>query len=200
VKNWSPLLFCFLCFLSGCAGMRPSVEIKSEPAGAVVVSRGGENVGETPLLLETAAMEKIIDQEMYYFEVRKPGYEPRTVILDKAYVADVIELKLAPQNEGHFRTRTTTEYSKELNALARELLGIQGLLIAKKDQEAETALVKFQEQYPLVAAGYVMRANLALLRGKKNEAIPALRRAVELDLLDPVPLRMLKALEAGGAQ
>ena len=78
--------------------------------------------------------------------------------------------------------------------MTRELLRIQGYIVVSRLDEADRMLEKFQEKYPLVAAGFVLRASLALKKNKKEMAISNLLKAQSLDPQDKVVTQMLQAL------
>jgi tetratricopeptide (TPR) repeat protein len=194
VRPWAALALAAVC---GCASVKARVDIKSEPSGAEVFDRAGTKLGETPLSVEGDKLSSVTDQGFATLELRKSGYESRTLVIDTSRGMADLSLKLRTLDEAYFRKATTKEFTPEINAIARELLGIQGLIIIAARDEAEERLRKFQDEYPLVAAGYVMRANLALMRGDRSQAQGYLLRAQELDPLDPVVTRMLRGLGLG---
>ena len=189
-----PVLCLGLLVLHACAGAKAKLDLRSEPPGAEVLDHAGGKLGETPLTIEGDKLVGATDKGYVTLEVRKPGYEPRTLIVDSSRGLAEFDLRLKAMDESYFSQTATKEFTPEINAIARELLGIQGLIVVANVDEAEQRIRAFQEKYPLVAAGYVLKANLALMRGQKEQAKGYLLRAQELDSADTVITRMLRGM------
>jgi hypothetical protein len=195
LKPW--LLCCLLLgcltFYSGC-GASNRVELKTTPAGAEVFDRGDNKLGVTPLTLEGEPLERASEDKRLFVTVRNPGYESRSLILDYRGGLDTHELTLSKQEDAFFSKTTLNDFAPQVNEMVRQLLGIQGLLVVKKLDQAERELETFQKRYPQVAAGLVMQATVSISRGQSDRALGYLKRARQLDPADPVVTRMLKGL------
>jgi hypothetical protein len=182
-----------LAGLQGCAGMSRRVDLRTDPPGAEVTDRAGGVLGTTPLTLEKEALAKVTDHDRLYVRIRKPGYEPRTLILD-VDGADQHDIALSKLEEKYFTQTTLNDFTPEINGMTRELLQIQGLLVVRNNAQAERELEAFLKKYPHVAPALVMMANVELARGEREKARGYLTQASSIDPADPVVQRMLKAL------
>lgn len=181
-----------ILFVSACS--TGQINISSNPAGAKILTINGESIGETPKTLTKKEFEKILVDKRATFILEKDGYASREVIFDVKGVENY-EFKLNPLDKDYFKTKLLSQYPKEANELIREVLSIQGLIMNKKTAEAEKRVEEFQKNYPTVAAGFVLGANLAMLKNDKTTAQSHLLRAQSLDPQDPVVIRLLKNIK-----
>ncbi|MBS1984304.1 MAG: hypothetical protein JST16_09030 [Bdellovibrionales bacterium] len=178
-----------LLMLSACASK--SVELVSEPAGAEVQTVNGEVLGNTPLVLKDDVLQKTTSSDgLLSVRFVGPGYLPQTLLVE-VRGADTYRVQLVKLDETFFRKYILRDFSTEHNALVRDILNIQAMMRAKKYDEAEKALVVFQQRFPTIAVAQVMMANLQLVRGDRVAARRYLLQAQALDPTDPVVSRML---------
>jgi len=175
---------------SGCALFRTRVELKTEPEGAEILTLAGEKVATTPAMLEGDALKKLTITGRLECVLSAAGYEPKELHLE-TYGNDLHFTKLQKLDDGYFSKRVMRDFSQQANELSRKLLGIQGLVITRRLDDAEKELRTFQERYPNVAAGYVLLSNIERLRGNAEKARAAIARAQSLDPDDPVINRMI---------
>lgn len=166
------------------------VELKSEPGGAEVSNLAGEKLGQTPLSLKDDALAKAVRDGRFAVVLSSPGYADREVLME-LHGDDTHTVRLRPLDESYFSQRLLNDFSRESNAMARELLQIQGLLIVKKLDEAEKRLTEFQKRFPNIAASYVLLGNIESARGNAQKARGYLARARQIDPADPVIARLL---------
>ncbi len=189
---WS-LLICAVFIFSACS---PRVLIHSNPDGAGVWTNDGVLVGETPLILEGDKLESLEQSGRLNLILKYPKYFPRQIVWDIHY-RDEHTVELTPVSGESFAEVVLKYYSKELNEITRELLKIQGLVIARKLNEAEERLIEFQNIYPNLVPSFVLRANIFMMKGQTKEAEQHLLRARTLDPNDAVVQRMLALLNQG---
>lgn len=176
-----------LTALSACSSRQLVVE--STPDGAEVRTSSGEVLGKTPLSFESAQLSKVTEDGVVSFRLSASGYVPLSVFTELRGI-DTVRVNLTKLDDKYFHEEVAVAYSAQHNELARELLRIQNLVQARKIDEAAARLTTFQEKYPFVATGYLMQANLDLLRKDTDAARLALARARKLDPEDPVIARM----------
>jgi hypothetical protein len=156
-------------------------------------------LGVAPLTLQGEALETVLEDGLYRISVRKEGHVSQVYHLEAGSV-DRLTLKLTPATREEFSREVLPAHSKVVNEMLREILRIQGLLVVKRVPEAQTSIQAFQKAYPLVASGYVLEANLALMRGDRRSARGAVERALQLDPDDAVAVRLNQQLRATVAQ
>jgi hypothetical protein len=178
-----------VAFGCGSAAKR-SVELRSEPSDSEVKTTDGEVLGTTPLKLNEDVLNRITQKGVFSVEINHPGYVQDRLILD-AHGEDVHDVKMRKLDESYFSHSLMADFAKQANAMARDLLRIHGALVARKFAETEQLIIEFQKKFPNVAASYVMRANVEVLRGNKKDARAYLVRAQSLDPEDSNIQRML---------
>ena len=179
-----------------CAGKKARVEVTSEPAGAEVVSFEGEKIGSTPLILEGEQLAKATKTGSLAVLISAPGYVERELVVETHGTASY-SIRLTRLDRDYFSKRLLNDFAIETNEMARELMQIQGLVLAAKLADAEKALNEFQKKFPNVAASYVLYASIESQRGKGEQARRYLARAREIDPNDPVVIRMLSSVKGG---
>ena len=177
--------------LQSCASSR--VEIHSVPEGAELRTLSGEVIGKTPLELSVEQRSKIIENGIASFRLFSPGYESRLVMVDSNGIRDI---KVAlPKIEGSFfKSDIAQDYSQDVNRLVRESFGLQKLLIDRKPAEIETKIDAYKKEFPQIAFGHILSAQISLSQGKTSEARANLERAKILDPQDSSIDQNLKLL------
>jgi len=195
-RRWQSRTFLTLvvgtCALEGCASRQLALE--SIPEGAEVRTTSGEVLGNTPLKLESAQLDKVTQNGLLSFHLSAAGFMPLAVFTE-LHGSDSLRVGLTKLDDKFFREQIATAYAPQHNELAREILRVQNLVQTRKIEDATSRLNSFQEKFPFVATGYLMQANLDLLRKDPDGARRALSRARKLDPEDPVIARM-----AGGSK
>ncbi len=186
-----------LLILSGCSAWSPRVEVKSTPSAADVLTADGEKIGTTPMTLSGDSLAKATRGSRLAIVVSAARHVPREISAD-VHGDDQYNIKLSPLDERYFNELTLKDYAGQLQEMARQLLSAQGLLLAKKLDEADAAVTTLRTHFPNLAAAYVLTANLDLLRGDSEKAKAHLRRARTLDKSDAVAARLLRQLEEEG--
>lgn len=176
-----------VALLSGCAS---GLELRSNPAGAEVFALSGEKLGETPLRIQGEVESKAAQNGRLSVVLRSPGFQNKELALDLSG-SGYHEVTMSKLDEEYFSRQMLKDFSKQSNSMIRSLLQIQGLLILRKFDEAQAALVEFEKKNPNVAAAYVMMANIASYHGDAQKARSYLLRAASIDPDDPVVARML---------
>lgn len=176
-------------FVGGCASK--SVELVSEPGGLEVQTIGGETLGTTPVVLREEALEKAMSNDgLLSVRFVGAGYLPQTLLVE-VRGNDTYRIQPVKLDELFFRKYILRDFSGEHNVMVRDMLNIQGLIRNRKFDDAEKALVTFQERFPTIAMAYVMMANLSLIRGDRVLARRYLIQAQALDPQDAIVARML---------
>lgn len=184
----------FVYFLASCASIGArQVELKTVPEGAVIRSVAGEELGKSPLQLSGDGLTKAMRDGRLKVIVAAPGYSEREVSFD-VRGDDSHEIRLTPLDTEYFEKHVLHDFSPQLNQMTKDMLNIQGLVIAKRLPEAEKAIESFQKAFPNVAASYVMAANVELIKGQRDRALANLLRARSIDPKDAVIARMLAGL------
>ncbi len=164
--------------------------LDSTPSGADVYAQSEEKVGQTPLTLTDSVLEKVTSGDKVHIRLLKEGFSTSELVTELNGL-DKYNIKLKPLDATHFQKNVLNYYQDNYNEMIRDVLMIQGLLVSRQRNQAEKTIESFIKRYPNVAAGYVMKANLALLKGKKSEARSLLIRAKNIDPDDPVVKRLL---------
>ncbi|MGE3975481.1 MAG: tetratricopeptide repeat protein [Bdellovibrionales bacterium] len=188
-------LFAISVLLLAMACSSAGIKISSEPEGADVVNSTNEVIGQTPLSVNSDQLTKIQDGSKLVFQLRKSGYQNKSVLLDKVG-ADEHKFKLDQLSAENFKSNNLFLYSKPSNKMVREALQIQGLLISKKVDEAAQRINEFQKQYPNIAASYVLLANISAIRNQNAQALQYLMRAQTIDPEDEVVSRMINQIRS----
>ena len=186
------LILATACF--SCAGKKARVEVTSEPGGAEVVSFDGEKMGSTPLILEGEQLAKATKTGSLAVFISAPGYVERELVVETHGTVSYV-VRLTRLDRDYFSKRLLNDFAFEANEMARELMQIQGLVLAGKLPDAEKALNAFQKKFPNVAASYVLFASIESQRGKGDQARRYLARAREIDPNDPVVIRMMNSVK-----
>jgi len=189
-----PILLCLIMF---CQCSSNQIEVQSTPSGADVLSPEGEKLGQTPLVLSGDTLVKAVRNGRLNLVVTMPKFNTRELWAEP-HGDDKYELKLIPLDAGYFTQRFLHEFSPQVNEMARQLLSIQGNLLARKLKDAELGLATLQNQYPNLAATFVLEADLHLIEGDKNKAKASLQRAISIDPKDAAAVRLLRSLNAAG--
>jgi tetratricopeptide (TPR) repeat protein len=185
------LVLAACALLPACGGFsRVRLELKSEPSGAEISTLQGEKLGSTPLTLQDQSLEKAVRDGRLMVTLSAPGYATRELLLE-FHGQDSHDVKLSRLDEDYLLKKLMTDFSRQSNELARELLQIQGLLVINKLDEAEKQLEGFQKRFPNIAASYVMLGNLEAARGDLAKARAYFVRARSIDPGDPVIARLL---------
>jgi hypothetical protein len=184
-----------LCALLGGCSLLGSkrVDLRTVPAGAEVSLLDGEKLGVTPLVLKGDLIEKASTNGRLELLVSRGGYQTRQLVLD-VHGNDRHDVRLTALDQDYFARKALQEFAQPINAMARQLLRIQGLLLVKKLDEAQKLIEEFQKDYPNVASSFVLLANVELLKGRPQKARGYLLRAQSIDSRDPVISRMLGSL------
>ncbi len=167
-----------------------NVEIRSIPAGTEVQTLSGTKLGVTPLLLSGETLKRVSTGGRVEVMLTQAGYADRQLVLD-IHGEDHHEVRMTALDGDYFAKHALSEFSKPINSLVRQLLQIQGMVMAKKLDQAMKSLEEFQSKYPNVASSFVLMANVELMRGKRRAARGYLIRAKSLDPSDAVISRML---------
>lgn len=184
-----------LMLFAGCSTISSTftsnVEIQTVPSGADVLAISGEKVGTTPMVISDEIKRKLNGPDNRINAILAlPGYERREIYIEsRGY--ETMEIRLTKLDDTYFSKRLTEDFSKQTNEVARNLLQIQGLLIAKKFDRAKQLADEFQKRFPNIAASYVLMASIEMAGGDRNKAKAYLLRAKSLDPDDPVVARML---------
>ena len=178
--------------MPSCGTLSKRVELRSEPAGAEVLTTEGEKVGTTPLVLENEILTKLSKNGRLRAVLASPGFQDRELSFE-IRGSDQYDVRLTQLDTGYFSKRLLNDFPSQANAMTRELMRIQGLVFAKRLDEAGKLLAAFQSQYPNIAASYVLLASVESQRGKRDQARRYLLRAQSLDPSDPVAARILNS-------
>lgn len=179
--------------LSACSSR---FKIRSIPDGAEVRSLSGDVIGKTPLEISDDQSAKIVDDGIASFRVFASGYESRLVMADASGLRD-LQVSL-PKIEGSlFNSDVAQDYSKDLNSVLRDAFVLQKLMLEGKDSDFAARVETYKKNYPQMAFGYLLSAQVALSQGKKNEALASLERAKVLDPDDASIEQNLKLLRGG---
>jgi hypothetical protein len=171
-------------------------KIRSVPEGAEVRSLSGDVIGKTPIELSDDQSAKLVEDGIASFRVLASGYESRLVMADASGLRD-LQVSL-PKIEGSlFQSDLAQDYSKDLNAVLRDAFVLQKLMLEGKNSDFASRVETFKKNYPQMAFGYLLSAQIALLQGKKSEARASLERAKVLDPADASIEQNLKLLRGG---
>ncbi len=195
VKVW--LSFAVLALMLGACGSK-RLELRSDPQGATVYTLNGDELGKTPLVLESDKLSVLSQEGLLGVRLESSGYRPLGIFLELRG-NDVFNLNLEKLDESTFRTKSLIENQQKLNQMIRELLAIQGKVSAQRLDEASKDLEKFQQNYPVIAVSYVLQASIAKMKGDRLTFERAIARALQLDAEDPVALRLHNSKNVVGA-
>ncbi|MCC7441902.1 MAG: hypothetical protein IT285_09725 [Bdellovibrionales bacterium] len=186
--------------LAGCSQKYARVQIYSEPLGAEVRTPKGDVLGLTPLTLEGDTLKQAApDGRSLSVVLDAPGYVASNQSME-IRGKDKYEIRLRRVDEDAFREGVLFQYGQQMNRMVRELLSIQGMILVKKTDDASRALQEFHGKYPNVAAGYVMSANVAIVKGELETAHGYLLKARSIDPTDTVVLQMIASLNTFGTR
>ena len=171
-------------------------KIRSVPEGAEVRSLSGDVIGKTPIELSDDQSAKLVENGIASFRVLASGYESRLVMADASGLRD-LQVSL-PKIEGSlFKSDLAQDYSKDLNAVLRDAFVLQKLMLEGKNSDFASRVETFKKNYPQMAFGYLLSAQVALSQGKKSDARANLERAKVLDPADSSIEQNLKLLRGG---
>ena len=171
-------------------------KIRSIPEGAEVRSLAGDVIGKTPIELSDDQSAKLVENGIASFRVFASGHESRLVMADASGLRD-LQVSL-PKIEGSlFKSDLAQDYSKDLNSVLRDAFVLQKLMLEGKNSDFASRVETFKKNYPQMAFGYLLSAQVALSQGKKTEARASLERAKVLDPADPSIEQNLKLLRGG---
>jgi hypothetical protein len=171
-------------------------KISSIPEGAEVRSLSGDVIGKTPIELSDDQSAKLVENGIASFRVVASGHESRLVMADASGLRD-LQVSL-PKIEGSlFKSDLAQDFSKDLNAVLRDAFVLQKLMLEGKNSDFASRVETFKKNYPQMAFGYLLSAQVALSQGKRTEARASLERAKVLDPADPSIEQNLKLLRGG---
>ena len=165
--------------LSSCASSR--FEVRSVPEGAELRSVSGEVLGQTPIELSDEQVSKVVENGIASFRLGSPGYESRLVMIDAMGIRNV-QVTLPKIESSLFKSDFVQDYTKDLNRVLRDAFGLQKALLSRNAVDSATRVEAFKKDYPQLAFGYLISAQIAVSEGKNAEALSTLQRA---KLLDP---------------
>lgn len=180
----------FICLLlAACAS--PEIKIDSSPSGANILSAQNEVLGQSPLVLKKAQIERLAKDDLLFLTFEKEGHEKRQVLVPSRGF-DEHSVKLTPIDKKFFNQNVLVNWNKEVNELVADILTIQGLMVGRQTERAKQGLEAFEKKYPNIAAAYIFRAQLAELDGQEDLVRKYLQRAQKVAPQDPVVRRLLK--------
>jgi tetratricopeptide (TPR) repeat protein len=182
--------------ICGCSSV--NVMVQSEPSGATVLLRD-KVIGVTPLDLKANDYKDEFAKQFLELKVQLKGHQPKDILVATQGYQN-ISLKLEVYDPNYYQKTILSDFQDQSNFLVREILQIQGLIVAGKNQDAEDRLKLFLQKYPNLSAPYVLQANLELGRKQRDNAIHNLERAISLDPSDAVVVRMLENLKKQASQ
>lgn len=184
-------------FLTACSSLKKEVRIESNPTGADIINKQKQLIGQTPYVIGEADLSKIKDGDKIYITVTKPGYEARTIITELREI-DTHSVNLVAQSVESFKKDVLFQHNDRSNELVRDILVIQGLLMAGQYQECEKKISSFEERYPNIAAVYVLRANIEMIKKNKVAAMQYLKKAEKIDPDDPFLKSVISRYQKSG--
>jgi two-component SAPR family response regulator len=175
-----------LVVFNGCASRQ--LAVNSEPTGADVFSKNNK-IGTTPLKIEESDLARLAPNGMIELSLTKDGYSTREFLLKiegiEGYSLQLEELSVAQRRGIPFN------YHTAINEMSRGLLKIQGLIFAKKLDEAYSEADNLQVLYPNVAALHVLKGSISLLKDDLKDSYAHIYRATTLDPMDEQAMKML---------
>ncbi len=199
LTKWISLLLIAM-LLNACSLLKfndkKEITIASIPSSAEVVNAAGEVVGVSPISLQAETLAKLTDGDKLIFSVRKPGFETQTLVVDLS-VTNISShvVKLKEQSASTFSNDILLQYSKQTNEMIREILSIQGLIVASEWALADERLNGFEKKFSNIAAALVLRANVEINRGQVPRALEYLKRARSIDPDDTYISRLILSLQ-----
>ena len=179
-------------------GTTKTIRIESNPAGANVFLND-KKVGASPFDISDSKFKEEFKRGFLEVKLQAKGYEPKNILISTK-ANQTMKVNLQPYTDDYFAKTVLAEFQASGNQMVRELLQVQGLIVAKMYPQAEEKLKNFMVKYPNIAAGYVLQANLEMNKNEKDQALRNLQRALSLDADDPVVTRMVENLKKASTQ
>lgn len=181
-----------------CTSKPTKVRIESSPTAAEVYLNN-KLISKTPVELDSEKYKTEFAKPYLDIKLSQNGYEGQSVLISTKSV-QTFKINLKPFDKLYFESKLLSNFQTEANELVREILQIQGLIVAQQIDQAEEKNTSFLKRYPNIAAGYVLQSSIEMAKDDKAKAVRNLQRALSLDPQDPVVLRALSNLKKGTSQ
>jgi len=201
MKN-SIAVISILSFLVACTSLKEikrPLRVESIPSDCEVFSSTGKLLGKTPLDIPSESIAAFRDNSHLSLLLRKPEYVDTNLVIELKSVGSY-KVKLNRMDDAHYAQWVMGAYSSKTNRMVREIMEIQGLLFARKNDQAKVRIEKFISQNGAIAAPHTIRASLALSEGKIEEAKVYVKKALNLDSNDMTARQLMNRLEVMDGQ
>ncbi len=169
------------------------IRVESKPTSAQVFLND-KPIGKTPMDLKSTDFKQEFNKPYVDIKVVNAGFEPKTMLVATNSIQK-INVELKPYDKKYFETKLMSDFQDSSNELIREVLQIQGLIVAQKMDEAEEKNKNFMKRYPNVAAAFVLQSSIEVAKNNIDQAMKNLKRAAQIDPADPVVVRAMESLK-----